>query len=100
MNPTDIPLGLPVKAEKLADDEKFLTKHFGAAWKEHHELKRYKSLLDDAVLIERQADEPECDCFKRQELVVDEPDRGKPTTMNFLFIILFSFLKNYYIETV
>lgn len=74
MNPPEIPLGVPVKAEKLVDVEKLLTKHFGAAWKEQQELKWYKSVLDGTVLTEGQADEPECDCFELQEWAVDEPE--------------------------
>lgn len=72
INPPEIPLGVPVKAEKFVDVEKLLTKHFGAAWKEQKELEWYKSVLDGTTLTEGQADE-QCDCFELEEWAVDEP---------------------------
>lgn len=41
-----IPIGVPVKAEKLADVQKLLAKHFADEWRPPKELQWYSSILE------------------------------------------------------
>lgn len=60
-----IPIGIPVKAEKLADVKKLLSKHFGEQWTELEELKWYCEVIESA---EPSIDvNNECECFQLGE---------------------------------
>ncbi len=55
-----IPIGVPVKAEKLADVQKLLAKHFGDEWRSFEELQWYSSVLEADTLAEGTSDQCEC----------------------------------------
>jgi hypothetical protein len=58
-----IPIGVPVKAEKLVDVQRLLAKHFGDEWSSRAELQWYSSVLEAGGLSVGVSDECECSEF-------------------------------------
>lgn len=63
INPLEVPIGVPLKVDKVADVGKLLAKHFGEKWKDLESLKWYKSVLDyDSHLPDEQ-----CECETQED---------------------------------
>lgn len=65
MEPNILPLGIPVKKEKLTDVENLLQKHYGHQWRSHEDLTYYKNLMDSIQAVE----EPN---IPEEEVVADD----------------------------